>query len=492
MQLTVGTPIFGKNGRTLLVREYLNRGAFGDVYLVADKETGNKMALKTVSVGALNSQELKTLENEGQLATEIVHPNVMRVLYFHDGNQHETLPPYLLMEFANGGTLKDILDERIAGKEHFSNNELFDFFGQLTEGMKAVNSQLVHRDVKPDNVLIQDGVLKISDFGLSKVAGAVTRSRTFKGISHCLYQGPEAWNMVKNTPQMDIYSMGIVFYELATLQHPYLVNGNPETLEQWQDSHLFQVPVNPSQLNKNLPPCVDEVILGMLEKSTKRRYSCWDQITHRLGSSEDSPRRPNAGVKKLVELSRQERGKKRKEEAAESLRLKKGKEREKYFRFSFREVSRVFEKVVNEFNLETDTANLQITSRTMADGYVQSLRVIGPTGKISVKCCGLVGLQHLDKEVLAWGIAEADSGLGGNVLLVRGEEDDPYGHWLLHTHTDSGLSKRIAKREPFALQEKDFKRRLQVWNAMHIFNTKEVGLTSETVAFMFQDIVGEH
>lgn len=83
--------------------------------------------------------------------------------------------------------------------------------------MIAINAELVHRDIKPENILVSNDVLKISDFGLAKIASESTRTMSFKGYGTIPYIAPEAWNSDKNTIQMDIYSMGIVFYELATL-----------------------------------------------------------------------------------------------------------------------------------------------------------------------------------------------------------------------------------------------------------------------------------
>ena len=96
-------------------------------------------------------------------------------------------------------------------------------FLQLASGMKHINSILVHRDIKPDNILIVDDVLKITDFGLAKYAEATTRSVTFKGYGTKEYCAPEVCKNEKNTIYMDIYSMGIVFYEIATLKYRILL-----------------------------------------------------------------------------------------------------------------------------------------------------------------------------------------------------------------------------------------------------------------------------
>ncbi len=108
--------------------------------------------------------------------------------------------------------------KRKKSESFFSDREIIAMYKQLICGMKAINENLVHRDIKPDNILIKDSMLKVSDFGLSKVVADKTRTGTFKGFGHLLYMAPEGWTMEKNTIQMDIYSMGLVFYEIATFK----------------------------------------------------------------------------------------------------------------------------------------------------------------------------------------------------------------------------------------------------------------------------------
>ena len=118
--------------------------------------------------------------------------------------------------------------------------------------MKCISEHLVHRDIKPENILNFHGVLKITDFGLSKISGESTKTMTFKGYGTSPYVAPEAWNNDRNTIQMDIYSMGIVFYELATLSYPYEKPTVNDPIA-FRSMHLFKPAINPSSINKNLP-----------------------------------------------------------------------------------------------------------------------------------------------------------------------------------------------------------------------------------------------
>lgn len=285
MDLRPGDIVFGPidTDQYKIIR-LIGSGSFGFVYETHDNH-GTIYALKTITTGWLNNDALQSLLNEGHLATEIQNENVLRIYYFHDGKQYPNLPPYMLMEFANGGNLDNLLSNKKAQCKYFESNELLALFTQLASGMKAINEKLVHRDIKPDNILIKNSMLKIADFGLSKVVGAATRTQTFKGINHIKYCAPEAWRLDKNLPAMDMYSMGIVFYEMATLQHPYKLEETGNLLEAWKNAHLFQVPADPRKINNSINLGIAQVIMKMIAKRPQDRYVSWDEVIQRLTSS---------------------------------------------------------------------------------------------------------------------------------------------------------------------------------------------------------------
>ncbi|MCD4677851.1 MAG: serine/threonine-protein kinase [Desulfobacula sp.] len=207
MIIEAGTTIFSEGGQELSIEKYLGSGGFGEVYKATDKEGGESYAVKTVR-NPFDKNMLKSFRNEGKLAVTIEHKNVINYHYFHDGTEFTELPPYIVMEYANQGNLFDIINKCKADNVMLSNDELLSLFAQLVRGMAAINGKLIHRDIKPDNILINDEVIKITDFGLSKVIVESTRASTFKGYGCIPYMAPEGWRFDKNTIQMDIYSMG--------------------------------------------------------------------------------------------------------------------------------------------------------------------------------------------------------------------------------------------------------------------------------------------
>ena len=110
----------------------------------------------------------------------------------------------------------------------------------IAQGVRAINERLIHRDIKPDNILIDDTHLKIGDFGISKVIDEQTRTMTFKGGQHIFYMAPEGWEGQTNTFKLDVYSVGLVFYEILTLNHPLRqFVPDPNDWRDWQKAHLF-------------------------------------------------------------------------------------------------------------------------------------------------------------------------------------------------------------------------------------------------------------
>lgn len=146
----------------------------GNVYKLKKTEDNKIFAFKTITI-PFTSETLKALKNEDTLALKISHPNVIKYYLLHDGTKYKELPPYIIMEYAPGGTLGKLIKAKKETPEFFTNEELKLYFNQLIDGMEAINEHLIHRDIKPDNILISTDALKITDFGLSKVVGESTR-----------------------------------------------------------------------------------------------------------------------------------------------------------------------------------------------------------------------------------------------------------------------------------------------------------------------------
>src|SRR6266403_311876 len=470
MDLRVGDNVFGatEQDKYTVVR-LIDSGGFGTVYEIKD-QNGNRLALKTILTALLDDTKLRALQNESQLATEIVHSNVTRVFYFHDGRQHAGLPPYMIMEYADGGTLKDWLAERKNASQFISSNELRQMFVELASGMREINSKLVHRDVKKDNILLVSNKLKISDFGLSKVVGAATRTQTFKGINHVMYCAPEAWRQEKNLPSMDMYSMGITFYELATLQHPYTVVASGDFVDAWKTAHFSQPAREPRQINEHLDPQLAQIILKMISKRPLDRYQSWDLLLERLNVQE-LDRKTTANVSRLVDVAS------RNHQRSESHRLKieeqnkRRQEQKELVCFAFTEISDVAEGIVASFNASSEFVKLEIRKQSLGFSIFSSQGA----GALPTVRCG-VDVSDDNIQISQWeliralGLIQAPSGRGFNLLLVASGNEDLYGRWQALKVTHNPIVASTDNRpEPFGLELHELRNKIQSLNAIGVY-----------------------
>jgi eukaryotic-like serine/threonine-protein kinase len=475
MDIRPGDEVFGQSSdESYEVLQLIGNGGFGLVYELRDQED-KRYALKTIVTAELDEVELRALINEGRAATTIRHENVLRVLYFHDGTQYPQFPPYMLMEYADGGTLQKILNERKARGEQFSPDGLRAMFVQLASGMKAISEHLIHRDIKPDNILIVNDVLKIADFGLSKIVGIATRTETFKGTNHIRYCAPEAWKLDKNLPAMDMYSMGVVFYELATLHHPYQVNAGGDPFEAWRNAHLTQMPAEPRSYNQSLDIGLSQLIIKMMSKRPEERYTSWDLVLQRLQTSE-TPKAVERNVRSLVERAIERHQEVEQERLQMSTRETQGRELTALVEYCFVEVTNAAREVVEAFNRESELMKLSINQQLKNRFSIYAENGMGgvlPTVEMKVEPVTYPHIQLPDgKTVKALGVVKSPSGRGFNLLLVFRGPDDLYGQWQTLQVTHHPIyGKEDGRLEPFPFEIHELPREIPSINATHIYQT---------------------
>lgn len=467
------------------VIEFLGDGSFGDVYKINHKSKNKVFALKTIQSPFVSDTILKSFINEGELAQKVSHKNVIRYYYFHDGSAYPGLPLYLIMEYADGGTLDDKIKERKINGDYFSNTALLKMFNQLCDGMSAINNSLIHRDIKPDNILFSGNTLKISDFGLSKIVTESTRTSTFKGIGCLPFMAPEGWRFEKNTIQMDIYSMGFVFYEIACLSHP--LNIAKGDYKEWQEAHFYQNPQNPKTINTELSNVFVNAIFKMIEKKASERFTNWEDIKNNLAKeslpiSQDSPLVDSIISRKSAE-----------NQAATEARLKRGKREEeirslkKLVKYQLvKEIIEPIEIFINEINEKSDGILISIKEGnqalhyTITNNYSQILKIeldviieenfwkeyeSSDFGMPIVKRELRVPKLN-NRNIVSWGHVKANDRRGFNLVLLENPKDI-YGEWYTSFNTNSALS-RSERIEPFAFDFDEIEREIQI-TGMHIY-----------------------
>lgn len=320
MLLTIGTSVKDANGNIYILDDVLGNGGFGNVFKAHRQSDGFVVAVKTLLSSFASPDSLLAFQKELQLSSVVAFDNVIKYYFAHDGAKYPEYPPYLIMEYIDGGTLNKLLQKQSATGNLFELSFITNACMQLAAGMSAISKTLVHRDIKPDNILVHNNKLKITDFGLSKYAADSTRTLTLKGYGTLEYVAPEAWESDKNTVQMDIYSMGIVFYQIATLQYPYKLPAFPDA-NAYRDAHLYQRVQNPTIHNPNLPQGLVSIILRMLEKPTQKRFSNWEDIIDALGKNTTPAITSNTALERAL-ANRNNADLKKQEEAATRKKLK--------------------------------------------------------------------------------------------------------------------------------------------------------------------------
>ncbi len=497
--------------------EYIGSGGFSHVYKIRKKIDNSIWALKTIHPIYNNEQDIKAILNEGRNALKIRNENVISYIYFHDGTKFNNLPPYIIMEYANGGNLNDFIDTNKGSQKYIENSILILMFRQLINGMKAINNYLVHRDIKPLNILFNDNVLKITDFGLSKIVNQSTRSSTFKGSGTYAYMAPEVWENKNNTIQMDIYSMGIVFYQLITFNYPYKIDNGGDLIKNYRDAHMTKNPFKPEQYNSNISINLSQIIMKMLEKSVSDRFHNWKEIEELL-AIEIHEKEIDKDIEELLKerIKRDEENRTKKlEENKEETKKRDFLKRVKYQ--IIKSIINPLEEKMNEFNKRYHNGGIKFGEKDIhvLEKFVYIIKFV--SGKdiqiyieglydykfeYQVSPESLIDIPFPTKEnlikkvvpklkgrkILAWGILKTSEGKGFNIFLVE-KENDIYGEWLILENRNNALSRRKRLPEPFPFEIQEFQEELPHINAMHIYKSKIIEFNIKYIIGFFYELI---
>ena len=194
----------------------LGEGGMANVYLAYDTILNREVAVKVLR-GDLASDEkfVRRFQREALSASNLSHPNIVEMYDFGEEDGQN----YIVMEYVPGKTLKQLLKKRGT----LTVTEVIDIMLQLTDGMAhAHDSYIIHRDIKPQNIMIlENGMIKITDFGIAMALNATQLTQTNSVMGSVHYLAPEQVNGRGSTIRSDIYSMGIVMFELLTGVIPY-------------------------------------------------------------------------------------------------------------------------------------------------------------------------------------------------------------------------------------------------------------------------------
>jgi eukaryotic-like serine/threonine-protein kinase len=259
----------------------LGRGGMAEVWSSLDERLNRRVALKLLAPELADQPEsLVRFFNEAQAVARISHPNVVSVLDF---GQHENRP-FLVMEYMEGGSLADRTGEPFLVERAF---EILEDAARAAGAAHALG--LVHRDVKPGNILMdRGGRAKLADFGIasSQVSERLTVTGLAMGSPH--YVSPEQASGHECTPRSDVYSLGVVLYELLTGRVPF--DGSNATAIAL--AHVEQQPPSPGSLVPDLDREVDEIVLRCLAKDPAERYEDGAALATALNTREPGTAHP--------------------------------------------------------------------------------------------------------------------------------------------------------------------------------------------------------
>ena len=498
MIITAGSTIKDRQGNQYLLDEKIGSGGFGAVFKAHRENDGHIFAVKIIQDIFSDVEAFTTFQKEMNQTKLLDSENVIKYLYVHDGNEFPEYPPYIIMEYTDGGTLRDLIENR--NGLQFETATIMEYFDQLAHGMKCISEHLVHRDIKPENILNFHGVLKITDFGLSKISGESTKTMTFKGYGTSPYVAPEAWNNDRNTIQMDIYSMGIVFYELATLSYPYEKPTVNDPIA-FRSMHMYKPVINPSSINKNLPPHVTSIIIRMLAKPTQNRFKNWDEIIDAL-EAENLPRDTMSEIVNQALSSRnvQDLQLQQKEASAN----KAIEEKEQCIEMAYAQYSNTILATIKEFADRFNAQYVGIKHISIKENDPRhatrfSTEVKLPSGN-NITITGEVlfaeNFKHpvrtffdeqprmvnyipkcKNKTVILWCQLKSSDERGFNILLLENPES-LYGDWFILENTVSGLS-RENRPSPFGFTLSELPKEIELITAVHIYNSELLPFSSE-------------
>ena len=250
------------NDRYEIVKS-IGEGGMANVYLANDNILERKVAVKVLR-GDLSADDkfIRRFEREAQSVSNLSHPNIVEVYDVgeEDGNH------YIVMEYIEGKTLKQLLKKR----ESLTLTEVIDIMTQLTDGIAhAHESYIIHRDIKPQNIMIEDnGLIKITDFGIAMALNATQLTQTNSVMGSVHYLPPEQASGKGATIKSDIYSLGILMYELLTGNVPFKGDNAVEiALKHMKD----KIPSIRKQ-NPAIPQSVENILLKAAAKNPRNRY----------------------------------------------------------------------------------------------------------------------------------------------------------------------------------------------------------------------------
>ena len=492
---------------------FLDKGGMGEVYKAYDDFNKMEVAIKLVPIPNPDEEEL--LFREVKISSELSSDNLVKTHYVGDVKISDTKYFYIVQHFYSDGNLLSKIQKDIPLEDCLK------MMLDILNGLKVAHTKIIHRDLKPANILIsEDGNLVITDFGLSKFVDENTKSKSFKGGGTGYYMSPECWLRENNSIQMDIYSLGILFYELLTGELPL----NPMTYEECRDWHLFSTLPDISIKRENTPTKLKQIISKMTQKRAKDRYSNVEEIIQSLEKTIKQSKEEDKEIERLASLGHI------KTEQMKTLRLKAEQEQQrkeeykKFLNFHVIELKTKVKNIIDGVNSRLEENRINLFDRNSSPGSllnnftillneksatfaffdenvinnyeIERIRTI--KGRIRDSGRGWMGSSIGDsifkkKNIIYLGLVETNylnpilqECFGFNLALVK-DEHDTYGQWYIASFSDSEFSR--GNRREFTLDLDDFLKEFEQSFSMHTLSVEFRKLTDNDLYRVVEEIL---
>ncbi len=273
------------------ILELIGRGGMAYVYKAMDTKLNRCVAIKVLREEYTeNEQFIKKFDRESQAAAALTHPNIVSI---YDVGVEEDIY-FIIMEYVDGITLKQYLNQ----KGHLDYLEAIDFIILIAEALSCAHeNKIIHRDIKPHNILLtKDNIPKVADFGIARAITSSTVTMTNQTMGSVHYISPEQARGSFVDERSDLYSLGIMFYELLTGELPF----DEESTVTIAIKHIQDQLIPPKELRSEIPDSVNDVVVKLTQKKTEDRYQSMDELIEDLTKIKEDVNTDILGVSTAV------------------------------------------------------------------------------------------------------------------------------------------------------------------------------------------------
>ena len=262
------------------IKEIIGVGGMAVVYKAHDNLENKTVAIKILKEEFVSNEEfLRRFKNESKAIAMLSHPNIVNVYDVSFGD----LIQYIVMEYIEGITLKEFIEHE--GSLRWK--DAVHFTIQILKALQHAHDKgIVHRDVKPQNIMVlSDGTIKVTDFGIARFARSEQRTMTDKAIGSVHYISPEQARGEKTDEKADIYSVGVILYEMLTGRMPF----QAESAVSVAIMQLQRDPQLPTEINGSIPLGLEQITMHAMQKTPERRYQSSAEMLCDLGQFRKDP-----------------------------------------------------------------------------------------------------------------------------------------------------------------------------------------------------------